>query len=376
MNWAIVVQATFSPSNINSSTNNVYNTLPPMSPGNKDTMLKFPQLEVPFSTSHYHHHHPHVHKELPLLKRKRPARISVPLSNLLEGFAGSPRDGTVDKLEEIEVEGDGYGIYCKRGRLRAQMEDRYSVLVDEGPHNSKQAFFGIFDGHGGSKAAEFAATRLGKNILDCVGQGETETETQTESEKLIEEKIREGYLATDEEFLRSENAAGGTCCATALIQQGKLIVSNVGDCRAVISRGGVAEALTIDHTPVREDEKIRIEAQGGYVDCCSGVWRIQGSLAVSRAMGNQHLKQWVTAEPDTKIIDIQPDCEFLILASDGLWDKASNQEAIDIVRPFVSAPTDKAHIARACKKLVELSTSRGSSDDTSVMIIRLVHFVN
>ncbi|KAJ8438731.1 hypothetical protein Cgig2_013777 [Carnegiea gigantea] len=364
MNCAIVVQATFSPSNINASTNNVYNTLPPiMSPGNKDMMLKLPQLEAPFSTSHYHHHHPHVHKELPLLKRKRPARINVPLSNLLEGFASSPRDGAVDKLEEVDVEGDGYGIYCKRGRLRAQMEDRYSVLVDEGPHSSKQA-------------AEFAATRLGKNILDYLGQGETKTETEIEYEKLIEEKIREGYLATDEEFLRSENAVGGTCCATALIQQGKLIVSNVGDCRAVISRGGVAEAVTIDHTPVREDEKIRIEAQARYVDCCSGVWRVQGSLAVSRAIGNQHLKQWVTAEPDTKIINIQPDCEFLILASDGLWDKISNQEAIDIVRPFSSASMGKPHMARACEKLVELSMSRGSSDDTSVMIVRLVHFVN
>lgn len=62
--------------------------------------------------------------------------------------------------------------------------------------------------------------------------------------------------------------------------------------------------------------------QGGYVDCGrAGVWRIQGSLAVSRGIGDQHLKQWVTAEPETKIVAIEPDFEFLILASDGLWDK-------------------------------------------------------
>lgn len=63
--------------------------------------------------------------------------------------------------------------------------------------------------------------------------------------------------------------------------------------------------------------------QGGYVDCCRGVWRIQGSLAVSRGLGDQHLKNWVVAEPETKVIRIQPECEFLILASDGLWDKVN-----------------------------------------------------
>lgn len=57
------------------------------------------------------------------------------------------------------------------------------------------------------------------------------------------------------------------------------------------------------------------------MDLCRGVWRIQGSLAVSRGIGDQHLKQWVISEPETKIIGIKPECEFLILASDGLWDK-------------------------------------------------------
>lgn len=57
------------------------------------------------------------------------------------------------------------------------------------------------------------------------------------------------------------------------------------------------------------------------MDLRHGVWRIQGSLAVSRGIGDGHLKKWVIAEPDTKIVRIKPDHEFLILASDGLWDK-------------------------------------------------------
>ncbi|KAL6953593.1 acyl-coenzyme A oxidase [Sarracenia purpurea var. burkii] len=66
--------------------------------------------------------------------------------------------------------------------------------------------------------------------------------------------------------------------------------------------------------------------KGGYVDCCHGVWRIRGSLAVSRGIGDGHLKQWVTAKLETKILKIKPNFEFLILASDGLWDKVMHSK--------------------------------------------------
>lgn len=75
----------------------------------------------------------------------------------------------------------------------------------------------------------------------------------------IEEAVRFGYLKTDSEFLK-EDAGGGTCCVTALLRNGKLIVSNAGDCRAVLSRSGMAEALTSDHRPSRKDERDRIES--------------------------------------------------------------------------------------------------------------------
>lgn len=112
-----------------------------------------------------------------------------------------------------------------------------------------QACFGIFDGHGGAKAAEFAAKNLDKNIVD---------EVLRRDEHEIEDAVRDGYLKTDSEFLKEESN-GGSCCVTALIHKGNLVVSNAGDCRAVMSCSGVAEALTLDHRPSREDEKDRIE---------------------------------------------------------------------------------------------------------------------
>lgn len=115
--------------------------------------------------------------------------------------------------------------------------------------------------------------------------------------------------------------------------------------------------------------------QGGYVDLCNGsVWRVQGSLAVTRGIGDAHLKQWVIAEPETRAIRIEPRHEFLILASDGLWETVSNQEAVDIALPLCVG-IEKAQPLEACKKLVELSLSRGSADDISVLLIQLPKFI-
>ncbi|KAF3454901.1 hypothetical protein FNV43_RR05349 [Rhamnella rubrinervis] len=296
-----------------------------------------------------------------LLKRKRPSRLDIPVASL--GFG--PTSGTPSSTairEVVEVEREEYSVYCKKGRREA-MEDRYSAALDlQG--DSKQAFFGVFDGHGGAKAAQFAADNLERNILD---------EVVRRDDHDIEEAVKNGYLNTDSDFLK-EDFRGGSCCVTALIRNGNLIVSNAGDCRAVMSRGGAAEALTSDHRPSREDEKNRIENLGGYVDLCHGVWRIQGSLAVSRGIGDRQLKQWVIAEPETKILTLQPEYEFLILASDGLWDKVSSQEAVDIARPF-SVGVDKPEPLFACKKLVEVAALRGSFDDISVMVIQLDRYI-
>ncbi|XP_068330763.1 probable protein phosphatase 2C 25 [Pyrus communis] len=295
------------------------------------------------------------------LKRKRPIMIDIPVAPLVN-FKVESSEGAAERVELLEVDEDGYSVYCKRGR-RGPMEDRYSAVVDL-HDDSRRAFFGVFDGHGGAKAAEFAAKNLTKNIADRLTGG---------SEEEIVEAVKDGYLTTDVEFLK-EDVGGGACCVTALIQKGNLVVSNAGDCRAVMSRGGVAEALTSDHHPSRIDEKERIETTGGYVDCCRGVWRIQGSLAASRSIGDRQLKEWVIAEPETKVLRIDPECEILILASDGLWDKVTNQEAVDIVRPLCVG-VDKPELFSACKKLVDLSITRGSMDDTSVMIVQLGRFV-
>ncbi|XP_031385295.1 probable protein phosphatase 2C 25 [Punica granatum] len=298
-------------------------------------------------------------------KRKRPMRLDIPIATFSFGAPATPSASAALAKDVVSEEREeyGYSVYCKRGR-RESMEDRYSTTLNIGG-DPKQAMFGVYDGHGGVMAAEFAAQNLSKNIVDKVARADGNVDG-------VREAIKEGYLRTDSDFLKEESR-GGSCCVTALIRRGNLVVSNAGDCRAVISRGGVAEALTSDHRPSREDEKERIEAQGGYVDSYHGVWRIQGSLAVSRGIGDRHLKKWVTAEPETKVVEIKAEHEFLILASDGLWDKVSNQEAVDIARPSCLG-TKGEELMAACRKLVDLSASRGSCDDISVMLIQLKRY--
>nr|POF03637.1 putative protein phosphatase 2c 25 [Quercus suber] len=62
------------------------------------------------------------------------------------------------------------------------------------------------------------------------------------------------------------------------------------------------------------------------------------------------------------------DCQFLIMASDGLWDKVNDQEAVDVV-------LREKNLLMSCKKLVDMSSSRGSMDDITVMVIDLLNFV-
>jgi len=58
-----------------------------------------------------------------LLKRKRPSRIDIPIASLV-----IETPAVVDRLNEVEFEGEGYYVYCKRGK-RGAMEDRYSAMV-------------------------------------------------------------------------------------------------------------------------------------------------------------------------------------------------------------------------------------------------------
>ncbi|RLN00635.1 putative protein phosphatase 2C 77 [Panicum miliaceum] len=328
--------------------------------------------------------------------RGRPPRLAIPppvaCAPGVDPF-GPAADRETDVATELEVQGEGFCLASRRG-VRHAMEDGYGVIADHITQGgSRVAFYGVYDGHGGRAAVDFVADKLGKNVVAALAAAASTTashrqqsgllpssspppptgeEEEDETEQVVA-AIRAAYLTTDSAFL-SQGVRGGACAATALVKDGDLYVANVGDCRAVLgSRGGVATALTSDHTAGREDERRRIESSGGYVSCGSGgVWRVQDCLAVSRAFGDASMKPWVTCEPEVSRRRLTPDCRFLVVASDGLWNKVSCQEAVDAVS---AAASSSSAAVGPCKELVALARSRGSRDDITVMVVDLQRFL-
>jgi len=120
------------------------------------------------------------------------------------------------------------------------------------------------------------------------------------------------------------------------------------------------------------DERARIEAAGGTV-VRFGVWRVSGILAMSRALGDYTLKhsKYVIADPDIRTFELDGDIpEFIVLATDGLWDTFANDDVGKFIKENLLEPDFGA------KRIVVESFNRGSMDNISVMIIKLTSAIN
>ncbi|GJV79468.1 probable protein phosphatase 2C 59 [Tanacetum coccineum] len=248
-----------------------------------------------------------------------------------------------------------YGYASSPGK-RSSMEDYYETRID-GVDGEMVGLFGVFDGHGGARAAEYVKHNLFSNLI--------------KHPKFISDTksaIAESYSYTDSELLKSDNNSqikdAGSTASTAILVGNRLLVANVGDSRAVICRSGNAFAASRDHKPDQSDERRRIEDAGGFV-MWAGTWRVGGVLAVSRAFGDKLLKQFVVADPEIQEEKIDESLEFLILASDGLWDVVTNDEAVAMVKP-IESPED------AAKKLMQEASERGSADNITVVVVRFL----
>lgn len=150
-----------------------------------------------------------------------------------------------------------------------------------------------------------------------------------------------------------------------------LLVANAGDCRAVLSRHGMAIEMSKDHRPCCDNERIRIESLGGFID--DGY--LNGQLGVTRALGDWHingLKEFggrvgpLSAEPELKLLTLTKDDEFLIIGSDGIWDVFRSQNAVDFIRRRLQEHNDAK---LCCKEVVEEAMKRGAIDNLTVVII-------
>lgn len=137
--------------------------------------------------------------------------------------------------------------------------------------------------------------------------------------------MQEAFLVTDIEFLKkahAENLNSGTTALCAIYRktQKKLFVGWCGDSQALISRLGNVHQIVRKHSPEDEAERKRIEDLGGVVLYWSNSFRVNGSLAVSRAIGDAMHKPFVSAEPEISVLNLDGEEDFFVMGCDGLWD--------------------------------------------------------
>ncbi|CAM8913227.1 unnamed protein product [Rhodiola kirilowii] len=283
-------------------------------------------------------------------------------SNNMEFFSSIFGSSSQVHVDEKPVTGGGlsengkfsYGYASSIGK-RSSMEDFYETRID-GVDGEIIGLFGVFDGHGGARAAEYVKQNLFSNL---VKHPKFTSDTKG--------AIADAYNNTDADFLdtdKNQNRDAGSTASTAILVGDRLLVANVGDSRVVMCKNGKAVAVSRDHKPDHDDERKRIEDAGGFV-VWAGTWRVGGVLAVSRAFGDKLLKQYVVADPAIKEEKVDSSLEFLIIASDGLWDVVSNGEAVEMVKPIQDPE-------QAAKRLTQEAYQRGSADNITCVVVRFI----
>lgn len=151
----------------------------------------------------------------------------------------------------------------------------------------------------------------------------------------------------------------------------KLTIANVGDSRALLGRAGTTVALTEDHKPTNSEEKARIEAAGGFVQAA----RVDGQLALSRAMGDSQYKgnkdipddqQKVIAVPDVTNETLGPN-DFLLICCDGIFESFTNEEAVSFVAEKLKTHADDPAMIMAL--LLDAVLHAGSKDNMTAVLI-------
>jgi len=260
-------------------------------------------------------------------------------------------------------------IYREDGQPRAEheYEDRsFHFRLEDG----KLSLYGIFDGHDGSKAAEFAMVRIPAELL--LGQLEGRQSDVEVQEALIQAfvAVEKGFFDSIDDLLAEKTTlqmelpdnmstydayqqypdlvnkiqalnaqvSGGTTAVLALIHNNKIYVANIGDSRALLCHmdgSGIllVTQLSVDHDMNNEDELLRLSELGLDVDKIR-----QGSKLANqdntRCIGNYVLKggykefdilseargEPVIAEPYvSEGMPLDETCRFLLLMSNGLY---------------------------------------------------------
>lgn len=291
------------------------------------------------------------------------------ISNLLPKIKQQLNDGDspTPHQQQQHQSGIDIGVSSAQGH-RPYQEDEYCISPFLNHHNNDGAaethLFGVFDGHAGGKCSKSVSL----NLPEAITREAAFKQKLVVALKSAIRKVNDNFLKIAERMHLNDGSTG-VCC---ILRGRKLIVSNIGDSRIILLTGGKVQQLSTDHKPASPEELRRIIALGGTVVNSKGVPRVNGILAVSRAFGNFAIRHVIRAEPDIFIRDLTEDDNYLILASDGLWDVLRNVDVCQLCYTIRSgSPTLSASSCaqRMAESLVRLALDRGSQDNVTCMVL-------
>eukprot|EP00931_Biecheleriopsis_adriatica_P051288 TRINITY_DN29729_c0_g1_i2.p1 TRINITY_DN29729_c0_g1~~TRINITY_DN29729_c0_g1_i2.p1 ORF type:complete len:442 (-),score=57.29 TRINITY_DN29729_c0_g1_i2:55-1326(-) len=252
-------------------------------------------------------------------------------------------------------------------------DENQDTFVATCSESGSKCFVGVFDGHGeqGKKISHFARNAMSKSLF-------SNSDLHTEPVAALEAAYRDTQEKIEREH-RHQAELSGTTAVAAYQHRNRLIVANVGDSRAVLGRCESASSslqaveLSSDQKPSRPDERQRVLAAGGTVDQMSipvlqrggvrwiraGPERVMdkqgmGGLAMSRSLGDLRLHPYV-----------------LVLATDGVWDQLTSQEAVDIANKHEDPRIAAREITGISRHRWQIATEGQMSDDITVVVVRL-----
>ncbi|CAK60187.1 unnamed protein product (macronuclear) [Paramecium tetraurelia] len=289
-----------------------------------------------------------------------------------------------------------YAANTNQGIIRNYNEDRVSIILNiiKPQHRSQEtwpkcAFFGVYDGHGGSTCADFLRDNLHQYVTK-----------QSEFPWNPVAAIKKGFQMAEKDFLaqaleqygKGKQERSGSCALISLVVGDYCYVANVGDCRAILSqeKGKKSMELSVDHKPEIEYE--RIQKNGGKIYQTHlinengiqivGPYRVfPGRLSVSRTFGDIEAKlgqfggneNVVIAEPDIQIFRITQENDFIVMGCDGIFDKMKSEEVIKKIWSELESQknTHNLHgqISAAVDSVLKEVVLRKSSDNITLLII-------
>ena len=293
-------------------------------------------------------------------------------------FVVSGGDGGLTKSGYLSVP---TSVNCSTGSLPQR------VLLGAASAPASPTVIAVFDGHGGAAVSSVANESLVPFFRSALGSGRAAS--------TVAAALRSALASIEERCsaLGSKAAKCGSTAAVLALTPQLIVAANLGDSRAVLVRRSAPRmpiALTLDDKPDRMDEKIRVEAAGGVStpesarDCARvGHANVRFRLAMSRALGDFSLKlpSWVPkpillSTPTLTAISLRPgDDELLIVASDGVWDVLTNEQACAVARAAIrrrlsgnDAEAGK-RIPSPAEAIVDIALQRRSSDNCTCVVV-------